>query len=143
MDGCYLAKNHPMSEALTAGIGWEEGRALGVSIRCSPPACPHRGRGLPREKLLLTLSLRIRVVDRFTQALSLVVLFNYCCYFGSAGSPLLRTGFSGGGERGLPLVTELRTLATVASPAVEPGSRRAGSATASLGLDAPWSVGSS
>lgn len=47
---------------------------------------------------------------------------------------MLHTGFSGGGERGLPLVTELGILSAVASPAMAPGSRRSGSVTAALGL---------
>ena len=27
-----FCRNHPISEALTAGMGWKEGRALGVSV---------------------------------------------------------------------------------------------------------------
>lgn len=84
----------------TAGVEWEEGRAPGASGQCSPPACPHRGQGLPREKSLPGLPLRVRVVSRFSQAethvrslgtqtLSLVALFNFCCCLGSAGPPLL------------------------------------------------------
>lgn len=56
---------HVRSPNSRSGVG--EGRAPGVSVRCSPPACPRRGQGLPREKSLLGLLLRIRAVSSFPQ----------------------------------------------------------------------------
>lgn len=52
-------------------------------------------------------------------------------------------GFLWWQRAGPVLVTVLRVLTAVASPAVEPGSRHAGSVTAAPGLGAPWRAGAS